>query len=160
MIEDAIAFAAQAHQGQLDRLGEPYIFHALRVMMLVKDAGGSEAEIAAAALHDVVEDTDTTVQEIEQLFNPEVAVLVDAISRREGEDYVEYVERCVAAGPSAVRLKLADLTDNSNPQRLARVASELRAELEAKYRSGFDVIERAHRDAPLLTGDTPSPGGK
>ena len=78
MIEDAITFAAQAHLGQTDRLGEPYIFHPLRVMLRVKDEGGSEDEIVAAALHDVVEDSDTTVEEIEQLFSHEVALLVDA----------------------------------------------------------------------------------
>jgi (p)ppGpp synthase/HD superfamily hydrolase len=147
MIEDAISFAAQAHQGQLDRLGEPYIFHPLRVMLHVKNAGGSEVEIAAAALHDVVEDTDTTVEEIDQLFGPEVATLVDRMSRRTGEDYVEYLERCVAGGASAIRLKQADLTDNSNPERLARMPAELREELQAKYQSGFEVIERALRQA-------------
>jgi hypothetical protein len=143
MIEDAISYAAQAHLGQLDKLGEPYIFHPLRVMLLVKEAGGTEIELAAAALHDVVEDTDTTVEELAQLFGPEVASLVDAISRREGEGYVEYVERCVAAGPSAIRLKRADLTDNSNPERLARLPAGQRLELQVKYRSGFEVIEHA-----------------
>ena len=145
MIEDAITFAAQAHLGQLDRLGEPYIFHPLRVMLLVKEAGGSEVEIAAAALHDVVEDTDTTVEELAELFSPEVAALVDTMSRRAGESYVEYMQRCVAGGPSAIRLKQADLTDNSNPERLARMASEQRAELEKKYESGFEVIDNALR---------------
>ena len=148
MIEDAITFAAQAHQGQLDRLGEPYIFHPLRVMLLVKEGGGTEVEIAAAALHDVVEDTDTTVEELEQLFGPDVASLVDSMSRREGEGYVGYVERCVAGGASAIKLKQADLTDNSNPERLARLPAELRSELEAKYKSGFEVIERARGQAP------------
>ncbi len=132
-------------QGQLDKLGEPYIFHPLRVMLLVKSGGGTEVEIAAAALHDVVEDTDTTVEELAELFSPEVASLVDSMSRRDGEGYVEYVERCVAGGPSAIRLKQADLTDNSNPERLARMPAELREELQAKYQSGFDVIERALR---------------
>jgi (p)ppGpp synthase/HD superfamily hydrolase len=147
MIEDAITFAAQAHAGQLDRLGEPYIFHPLRVMLLVKQAGGSEVEITAAALHDVVEDTDTTVEELAELFSPEVASLVDSMSRREGEGYVEYAERCVAGGPSAIRLKQADLADNSDPERLARMPVALREELQAKYQSGFEVIERALRSA-------------
>jgi hypothetical protein len=116
-------------------------------MLLVKAAGGTETELVAAALHDVVEDTDTTVEEIEQLFGDEVASLVDSMSRREGEGYVEYVERCVAGGPSAIKLKQADLTDNSKPERLARMPSELRTELQAKYQSGFEVIERALRQA-------------
>ena len=152
LIEDAITFAAQAHADQLDKLGEPYIYHPLRVMLLVKQAGGSEVEIAAAALHDVVEDTDTTIEELSQLFSPEVASLVDSMSRREGEDYVGYVERCVAGGPSAIRLKQADLTDNSNPERLARMPADLRAELETKYQSGFEVIERALRSLRLSSG--------
>ena len=145
MIEDAIAFAAQAHAGEVDRAGEPYIFHPLRVMLLVKEAGGSSTELAAAALHDVVESTDTTVEELADLFSPEVASLVDSMSRRDGEDYREYMERCVAGGPSAVRLKQADLTDNSNPERLAKLPAEKREELQAKYRGGFEVIERALR---------------
>ena len=145
MIEDAITFAAQAHAGQLDRVGERYIYHVLRVTMLVKEAGGTDLEIAAAALHDVVEDTDTSLEELAQLFSPEVATLVDALSRREDEGYIEYVERCVAGGPSAVRIKQADLTDNSNPERLARMPSEQREELRARYQSGFEVIERALR---------------
>jgi len=152
MIEDAITFAAQAHQGQLDKLDEPYIFHPMRVMLRVKDDGGSEAEIVAAALHDVVEDTDTTVEEIEQLFSHEVAVLVDAMSRRDGEDYVKYMERCAAGGPSAIRLKRADLTDNSDPERLARMPAEMRRELETKYQSGFEVLERALQS--LSSGQT------
>ena len=147
MIEDAISFAAQAHQGHLDRQGEPYIFHPLRVMLLVKVAGGTEIELAAAALHDVVEYADTTVEEIEQFFGPAVAALVDSMSRRQGEEYVAYMERCVAGGPSAVRLKQADLTDNSNRARLTGLPPELRAELQAKYRSGFEAIERALQQA-------------
>jgi (p)ppGpp synthase/HD superfamily hydrolase len=145
MIEDAITFAAQAHLGQLDRVGEPYIFHPLRVMLHVKNAGGTEVEIAAAALHDVVEDTDTTVEELERLFGPEVASLVDSMSRREGEEYVEYVERCVSGGPSAIRLKQADLADNSSAARLERLPEDQRAELEAKYQRAFEVIDRALR---------------
>jgi (p)ppGpp synthase/HD superfamily hydrolase len=147
LIEDAITFAAQAHQGQLDRLGEPYIFHPLRVMLHVKNAGGSEVETAAAALHDVVEDTVTTVEELAELFGPDVATLVDRMTRRDGEGYVEYVERCVAGGASAILLKQADLTDNNDPERLARMPEEQRAELQAKYQSGFEVIERARRQA-------------
>ena len=75
MIEDAIAFAAQAHLRQTDRLGEPYIFHPLRVMLNVKDAGGTEAEIVAAVLHGTVEDTDTTLDELATLFSAEIAEL-------------------------------------------------------------------------------------
>ena len=145
MIEDAISFAAQAHQGQTDQAGELHIFHPLRVMLSVKDAGGSETEIAAAALHDVVEYTDTTLDEIEQLFGKDVAFLVDAMSRRKGEDYVKYVERCAAAGTSAVKLKRADLTDNSNPERLSHMSPELRQELGSKYQSGFETLERCTR---------------
>ena len=147
MIEDAIAFAAQAHQEQVDRLGEPYIFHPLRVMLLVKQAGGTETELVASVLHDVIEDTDTTLDEVAELFSPEVATLLDAISRRPGEEYVAYVERCVAAGASAIRLKQADLTDNSNPERMARLPAAEREELLKKYSSGFEVIERALRQS-------------
>jgi hypothetical protein len=143
LIEDAIAFAAQAHQGQLDRQGEPYIFHPLRVMLGVKQAGGTDEELVAAALHDVVEDTDTRLEELSELFGAHVAELVDAMSRREGESYDDYMGRCIAGGPGAIRIKTADLTDNSDPERLAKLDPELARTLEARYRGGFEAIERA-----------------
>lgn len=145
MIEDAVTFAAQAHAGQTDRLDAPYIYHALRVLIGVREAGGSEVESVAAVLHDVVEDTDTTLDEIEELFGPQVAVLVDAVSRREGESYENYMARLVTAGASAIRIKRADLADNSNPQRLAQLPPETRRELEAKYAIGYAAIERAEQ---------------
>jgi (p)ppGpp synthase/HD superfamily hydrolase len=143
MIEDAITFAAQAHLGKANLDGEPYIFHPLRVMLDVQANGGSEAEIAAAVLHDTVEDTDTTLEELAELFSPEVAALVDHVSRRDGEDYLDYVRRAVAGGPGALRIKQADLRDNSDPRRLARVPEPKRSELQAKYQGALDVIERA-----------------
>jgi hypothetical protein len=143
LIEDAIAFAAQAHQGQLDRQGEPYIFHPLRVMLCVKQAGGTEEELVAAALHDVVEDTDTRLEELSGLFGAHVAELVDAMSRREGESYDDYMGRCIAGGSSTIRIKKADLTDNSDPERLAKLEPELASMLETRYRGGFEAIERA-----------------
>ncbi len=107
----AIRWAALLHIEQLDKSGEPYILHPLRVMGTLAD----ETERIAAVLHDVVEDTSADLQHVEQAFGPEVGALVDALTKREGEAYFEYVARVIDAGPSAMRVKRADVMDNLRP---------------------------------------------
>ena len=84
LLERAIALAAIAHEGQLDGAGVPYIFHPLQVMLSLKDKEGIEVEtLAAAVLHDVVEDTTFTLEDIQNQFGDKVATLVNALSRRQ-----------------------------------------------------------------------------
>ena len=116
-LERAIAIAAEAHAGQKNKDGGPYILHPVRVMMRVE---GPEAQMAGI-LHDVVEDTDWTIERLRaEGFSEEVLAAVDCLTHREGEDYFEYVAR---AGSNAVarRVKLADLEDNMNVMRLGEV---------------------------------------
>jgi (p)ppGpp synthase/HD superfamily hydrolase len=112
-LETAIGIAVQAHWGQKDRGGAPYILHPLRMMFRVQ----TEAERMAAVLHDVVEDTDWTLDALrEQGFPDEVVTAVDHLTRREDESYDEFVTRA-AAHPVARRVKLADLEDNMDVRR-------------------------------------------
>jgi (p)ppGpp synthase/HD superfamily hydrolase len=115
-LSDAIALAAVAHAGQLDKSGKPYITHPIRVMMNCARHG--ETVQMTAVLHDVVEDTWVTLDLLATMgFPREVVEAVDAISRRKGlETYFEYIERC-SRNHTAALVKLADIDDNSDPNR-------------------------------------------
>ena len=81
MIDRAFALADQAHSGQRRRSGEPYICHPLSVAQILIDLGMDSESIAAALMHDVAEDTDVTIDEIRAKFGPEVALLVDGVTK-------------------------------------------------------------------------------
>jgi (p)ppGpp synthase/HD superfamily hydrolase len=117
-IEEAIRIAVEAHRGQKDRGGAPYILHPLRVMFRVQ----TEAERMAAVLHDVVEDSAWTLDDLRARgFSGEVLAAVDALTKREGEDYEAFVARA-AAHPVARRVKIADLEDNMDVRRTGFVS--------------------------------------
>jgi len=128
-IERALQIAARAHEGQRDKEGLPYVLHPLRVMMGVQ---GEEAQIVAV-LHDVVEDTPVTLDDLRQAgFREEVLAAVECVTHRKDEPYAEYVVRC-KANEVARRVKLADLGDNSRldrtilrPQRLQQDLARIR----------------------------------
>ena len=81
LVERALAFAANAHQGQLRLTGDPYISHPIAVAKLLAELGMDETTLAAALLHDVVEDTPVTLPEISALFGEEIADLVDGVTK-------------------------------------------------------------------------------
>ena len=108
MLEKAIAIAVNAHRGQQDKAGKPYILHPLRVMNM----GKTEEEMICGVLHDVIEDTDLTLENLRQEgYTEEIVNAVDAISRRDGECYDDFIER-IATNHLATRVKLNDLIDN------------------------------------------------
>ena len=108
-VEAARLLATQAHSGQTDKAGLPYITHPERVAGRLEDPAAQ----VVGWLHDTVEDTTLTLAEIEVQFGPETATAVDAISRRDGETWNDYLDR-VAANPIARAVKISDLIDNSN----------------------------------------------
>lgn len=108
LFEEALAIAAAAHRGQVDRYGNEYIRHVLRVMGAVSDGD----EQIVALLHDVVEKSPVTLDALRDAgFPPQIVQAVDAISRREGEDYFDFVERA-ASNQFVLPVKIADLRDN------------------------------------------------
>ena len=110
VLERAIACAFDAHAGQKypSPEPEPYILHPLRVMCAVE---GAHARMAAV-LHDVVEDTQVTLVDLQNAGYPSRVIhAVDCLTRREGETYAAYIER-VATDPMATIVKVADLRDN------------------------------------------------
>jgi (p)ppGpp synthase/HD superfamily hydrolase len=119
-LEKAIALATEAHAGQKDRAGAAYVLHPLRVMARVD----SETEKIVAILHDVVEDSDWTLDRLGQEgFSPEVLAALDCVTRRDGESYEDFVKRS-AANPLARRVKIADLEDNMDIRRLSAVTPQ------------------------------------
>jgi (p)ppGpp synthase/HD superfamily hydrolase len=109
-IQRAIGFATAAHEGQVDRSGAPYILHPLRVAFSLVGVA-PEAGVIAALLHDVVEDTEMTLDDIDKVFGTYVAEIVDALTRRDGESYDDFIAR-VQEHPVATIVKIADIRDN------------------------------------------------
>ena len=119
----AIMIAAEAHEGQFDKGGEPYILHPFRVMLAMK----TNAERTIAVLHDVAEDFEAGWQRIHDGdFPDEIIEAVDALTRRkdEGETYDDFIFR-VAENPLAIKVKLADIDDNLLPWRSHNIGSKL-----------------------------------
>lgn len=127
--ELARRIATAAHAGQVDKAGRPYIMHPARVAGRV---AGDEFAVAAAWLHDVVEDTSVTLKDIAAQFPIDVVTAVGALTRRSGEGPGDYYRR-IRAVPLAVTVKLADLADNGDPERLALLDAPTRDRLIAKY---------------------------
>jgi (p)ppGpp synthase/HD superfamily hydrolase len=112
-LEDAVQLALDAHRGQVDRIGEPYILHPLRVMARVN----TDTERMIAVLHDVIEDTEITLDDLRSRgYEDEIVEAVDCLSRREGESYAEFIQR-IKPNPLAVSVKLADLRENMDLRR-------------------------------------------
>jgi (p)ppGpp synthase/HD superfamily hydrolase len=106
-VRNAIFMAMQAHEGQTDKIGAAYIYHPLRVMGKMQN----NTDRIIAVLHDVVEDTDVTLGLVCFVFGEEIAYAVDALTKRPGEQYIDYLDR-VRANDRAIRVKLADIEDN------------------------------------------------
>lgn len=131
-LERAIAIAVQAHQGQTDKNGQPYILHPLRMMLRLK----SEAEMMVAVLHDVVEDNPAwNFERLRQEgFAEEIVTAVDHVTRRESESYEEFCERA-GSHPLACRVKLADLEDNMDLKRLNTLTEKDKERLARYHRA-------------------------
>jgi (p)ppGpp synthase/HD superfamily hydrolase len=137
----SIEIMCKAHEGQIDKSGRPYYLHPLRVAMRLVHC--TPAERHAALLHDVVEDTALTLEDLRGLgYNDEVLNLVDILTRRmpEGESHRLYLERIVASrNPQALRVKLADVLDNMSPARTASLPPEHRG-LQARFARDLEKI--------------------
>lgn len=119
-LQTAIGIAIKAHQGQTARDGTPFIDHPLRLM----NAAQGEDQQIVAVLHDVVERSDWTVDALREAgLQPDLATAIDALSRRSGEDYSDFVIRA-AANPLARSVKILDLEDKVNVGRGSETVAE------------------------------------
>ena len=125
-LERAIEIAARAHAGQLDKAGSPYILHPLRVMMKMD----SSTARMAAVLHDVVEDTEVTLDELKaDGFGDDVLSAIAALTKAKGESRLSAVVRA-RANPVARAVKLADVADNMDLSRIASPGAKDLARME------------------------------
>ena len=137
MIEKALKIAYDAHHGQTDKIGVPYIYHPIAVA----EQMDTEDEIITALLHDVIEDTKVTLADLEREgFPPAVLEAINLLTHQSGMDYSHYLVNCVAKNPLSLRVKYADLAHNSDPARIARLPKKDTERCRKKYSSAIQLL--------------------
>ena len=130
-LDQAIALACQAHHGQTDNAGQPYILHPLRLMMTFSD----EQSQIIAVLHDTVEDSPVTLDELRAAgFASDTVDAIDALTRRPDETYETFIDR-VAVDPLATTVKIEDLKHNMDTTRLNTLTAKDHERLDRYHRA-------------------------
>lgn len=127
-----------AHHGQVDKGGIPYIFHPCHLAEQMDD----EISTCAALLHDVVEDTDVTFEDLEKEFPPEVIDVLKLLTHDDDEDYYDYVRK-LKDNPTAKKIKLADIAHNSDQSRLVGTDKdnpETKEYFRRKYSKAIEIL--------------------
>ena len=138
----AMKLCFEAHKGQVDKTGVPYVFHPFHVAEQMTD----EATTVVALLHDVVEDTEYTLEDIAALgFGQDIVGAVALMTHEDDVPYLDYVAR-LKSNPLARVVKLADLAHNSDLSRLGKVDDETRRRLE-KYKKAIALLEYGDEQA-------------
>ena len=141
MLDRAIEIAVKAHAGQVDKGGAPYILHPLRVMLRMQ----TEEERIVAVLHDVVEDSEITLDDLRsEGFAVAVIEALEALTKRPGESRIDAAQRA-ARIPLARIVKLADNAENSDLSRIPGLTQKDHDRLE-EYRKVREILE--HASAP------------
>ena len=138
MTVKAMRLAYEAHNGQFDKNGVPYVFHPIHLAEQMEN----EITCTIALLHDVVEDTEITLAEIREQFPPEVADAVELMTHSPDVDYFEYV-RGIKANENAIKVKLADLAHNSDETRAKAgdpIDEKKRREMLSKYEKAKRIL--------------------
>ena len=131
----AMQIAYTAHHGQVDKGGLPYIFHPYHLAEQMDD----EVSCCAALLHDVVEDTDVTMEDLAKEFPEEVIAVLKLLTHREDVPYFDYV-RAVKANPIAVKIKLADIAHTSDQSRCPNLTEAQRSYFRSKYEKAKAIL--------------------
>jgi (p)ppGpp synthase/HD superfamily hydrolase len=147
-IDQTISLIQKLHAGQTDKTGKPYWLHPVAVMHLLGD-DATDIEKTAALLHDVLEDTSCTPDDLLREGYPhEVVALVDGLTRRPGSgSYMDWIRSIASSGnTSLMRIKLADNRHNSDPQRLEGLPAEEKAKFadmaRNRYTRSIAILER------------------
>lgn len=137
MTKKAMKLCFEAHRDQLDKSGMPYVFHPFHLAEQMDD----EITTTVALLHDVIEDTDCTLHDLESMgFPGEVIAALALLTHSPEIPYIEYVLR-IKVDPVAKAVKLADLRHNSDLSRLDRV-DEKALERREKYQKAIALLEK------------------
>lgn len=136
-IETAISVALQAHQGQVDKGGNPYILHPLAVMNRVE----TMEEKIVAVLHDVVEDSAITIEQLKEAgFSKEIVEAVGLLTKSAADSYEAFIA-ATKSNRLARNVKIADIQENMNINRIAIPTEKDYARLE-KYRMALEILEK------------------
>lgn len=150
-LEETKSLVAELHAGQLDKGGAPYIGHVLRVYnrLLKKFPDANEDVLHAALLHDAIEDCDFTAADLRSRGYSEKTInVVEAVTKNpnDGLTYAERIERLATSGNrGAIQVKICDLMDNSDPQRLAVLPTTKARSLSKKYLSALERLSSTLR---------------
>lgn len=147
LIQRAIARATGLHQDQFDKGGFPYIAHPMRVMSQVAAWEFDYEYIMAAILHDTVEDTDYSIEQACFEFSPRIGVILDAVTKRRGEKYPDFIDRIIATDDHGIiAIKLADINDNTQGWRVMGLSRSERDYLLGKYLQPRELLLQALPD--------------
>ncbi len=136
-LEKSVNIAVTQHAGQTDKAGKPYILHSLRVMMNMDN----DEEMAAAVLHDVIEDTSISAEDLLNSGIPgKVVDIVKTVTKIEGESYDDFIYRISASEP-AVRVKISDIRDNLDICRLETLSDKDMQRLK-KYHKALKILNK------------------
>jgi (p)ppGpp synthase/HD superfamily hydrolase len=142
-LADAIALAEFAHRNQRDKAGMPYIDHPKRVLAAVQGQGAKPYVQMAAVLHDVVEDTPFTLNDLDRLgFSQPVLILVDLLTRKDDEAPEAYYAK-IGKNADATMIKYADIADNTQEWRLSYLDEATQDRLKKKYAKARSQIREA-----------------
>ena len=139
-VQVAKEIAKRAHAGPVDKSGVAYIGHPERVAHWVARMGGSSRAVAAAWLHDVVEDSPWTLEDLRAAgISGRTCRIVDLMTKKPGQGAEEYF-RALRSDSEARLVKMADLADNTSPERLALLDASTRERLMAKYSRSRELL--------------------
>ena len=143
-LENAITLAVQQHAGQLDKGDQSYILHPLRVMLQLQQPD----QQIVAVLHDILEDTHTTAQDLQNLgFQTHIIQAIQALTKLPHETRVQAAMR-TAQNPLACAVKIADVKDNMNLARIPNPTARDLARLE-EYRQVLDILQKAQQQSMI-----------
>lgn len=135
LFDKAISIATKAHEGQKDKAGTPYLLHVLRVMLSVEKMD----EKIVALLHDVVEDSETTIEELaKEGFPKKILKAVELLTKTDNKPYEGYIQE-IKKNELARVVKLADLKDNMNVSRLKTLTENDKLRIK-KYRASYKLL--------------------
>lgn len=125
-----LKFATKKHMGQFDKGGELYIFHPIRVALKME----TDEEKVVALLHDVLEDTDTTIEELKELgLSDKLIKSIITLTRQKDIVYMDYI-KAISIDEIAKKVKLSDLEDNMDPDRQCEETSSLQERYKKAYK--------------------------
>lgn len=137
-LDQAISIATKAHSGQVDKAGQSYILHPLRIMFKFQ----TETEMIVAVMHDVIEDSNTTSKDLINFgFSNTIVNAIDCLTRMKDESYDDFISR-LSKNDLAKRIKVEDIKDNLDLTRLDVVTDR-----------DLQRVEKYHRALMLLTKD-------